>query len=239
LIALVVEYIEILSVDDFMATNYVVIGGGDLAVEVVTYLCEIQGGVARDVPLFADIVSNGRIRLAELTCILGSTPCVYGNVASIPSLAEKSCVIAVGDPQLRYRFMREVESAGGRLRSVVHPTAYVASTATVGEGAIIGPMAFVGPFAKVGRNCVINVHAVVGHDVVLGDCAVLSPGSNVNGHGVVGEGAFLGAGAIVSPKASLGAFGKLSAGSVLNRVTEEGFLMHGNPAVGRQMFRRP
>lgn len=222
-----------------MSANYVIFGGGDFAIEVATYLTDVWQMNEHDAPLVTDIVARGRVRLNELSTILGSTPSIHEDIVSIENIAEKLCIIAVGDPGRRYQFMREIEASGGRLGTVIHPTAYVSSTAAVGEGTIICPMAFVGPFASVGRNCAINVHAVVGHDVVLGDCAVMSPGSDVNGHGGVGEGGFLGAGAIVSPKASLGAFGKLSAGSVLNRATEECFLMHGNPATGRQMFRRP
>ncbi len=222
-----------------MPADYVIIGGGNFAIEVATYLSDIWRTNPGEAGSVTDVVAVGQIRLDDFAAILGSAPSTCEAFAEVPRLAEKLCVIAVGEPRLRYRFMQEIEVHGGRLGSVIHPTAYVASTATVGEGTILCPMAFVGPFARVGRNCAINVHAVVGHDVVLGDCVVMSPGSDVNGYGGVGEGGFLGSGAIVSPKASLGAFGKLSAGSVLNRVTEEGFLMHGNPAAGRQMFRRP
>lgn len=222
-----------------MSNSFVIIGGGDFAVELATYLTDIWRTDSSGEGAVTNIVAKDRIRIEELSQILGSRPSTSENLAAVPSLDQKLCIIAVGDPRLRYQFMLEIDACGGRLATVIHPTAYVASTAIVGEGTILCPMTFVGPFAKVGRNCAINVHAVVGHDAVIGDCAVMSPGSDVNGHGGVGECGFLGAGAIVSPKASLGAFGKLSAGSVLNRVTEDCFLMHGNPAVGRQMFKRP
>lgn len=222
-----------------MSTDYVILGGGNFAVEVATYLVDIaraQPGLGIRV---TDVVAQGSVRRDELGTILGAAPAVHEAIGAVPSLADKLCVIALGDAPLRYRFMQEVLDAGGRFGSVLHPTAYIAATATVGAGTIVCPLAFIGPFARVGMNCAINVHAVVGHDAVVGDCAVLSPGADINGYGALGEGGFLGAGAIISPKAALGAFGKLSAGSVLNRVTGEGFLMHGNPAAGRQMFRRP
>lgn len=222
-----------------MLNEYVIIGGGDFAVEVVSYLADVWRLCPSTAGSVSHIIAKDRIRLDDFVSILGMNPSCSQDFDSIPALTEKLCVIAVGDPRLRYRFMREIEARGGLLGTIIHPTAYVASTAIIGEGTIICPQAFVGPFANLGRNCVVNVHCVVGHDAVLGDCAVMSPGSDVNGHGIVGDAGFLGAGAIVNPKASLGAFGKLSAGSVLNRITEEGFLMHGNPATGRQMFRRP
>lgn len=222
-----------------MPAEYVIIGGGNFAVEVATYLDDIRRANPGSIGPVTDIAATGRIRHEELATILGCTPSIHEDFRSVAHLSEKLCVIAVGDQNLRYRFMQELVATGARFGSVIHPTAYVAPTATIGDGTIVCPMAFVGPFAKVGMNCAINVHSTVGHDVVLGDCAVLSPGAAINGYGAAGESTLLGTGAIISPKASLGAFSKLSAGSVLNRTTEEGYLMHGNPATGRQMFRRP
>lgn len=221
-----------------MPAEYVLVGGGDFAIEVATYLDDIWRVNPDQAALVTDVVAAGRIRLDDFVSILGTSPAHHESFELVDRLAEKRCVIAVGDPRLRHLFMQDLLAIGGHLSTVIHPSAYVARTAVIGDGTIVCPMAFVGPFAKVGTNCALNVHTVVGHDARIGDCAVMSPGSDVNGHGSVGHVAFLGAGAIISPKASLGAFGKLSAGSVLNRVTEEGFLMHGNPASGRQMFRR-
>ncbi len=222
-----------------MPSSCVLIGGGDFAVEIATYIADIRAADPAKIGPISDIVADGRLRLDAFDKILDSAPTTHETLGSVVDLSGKHCVIAVGDPRLRLRLMHEVLGAGGRLGSVVHPSAYVAKTAIVGSGTIICPMAFVGPFAHVGRNCAINVHAIVGHDVTLGDCAVLSPGADINGRGSAGECAFLGAGAIISPSATLGAYSKLAAGSVLNRSTDEGYLMHGNPASGRQMFRRP
>jgi len=222
-----------------MPSSCVLIGGGDFAVEIATYIADVRAADPAKIGPVSDIVAGGRVRMDAFEKVLGSAPAARETLSSVEDLPSKRCVIAVGDPLLRLRLMQEVFAAGGVLGSVVHPSAYVAATAVVGSGTIICPMAFVGPFAQVGRNCAINVHAIVGHDVTLGDCAVLSPGADINGHGSAGTCAFLGAGAIVSPKVTLGAYSKLAAGSVLNRSTDEGYLMHGNPASGRQMFRRP
>jgi len=222
-----------------MPSSCVLIGGGDFAVEIATYIADMRAADPAKIGPISDIVASGHVRLDAFEKVLGGTPATHETLSGVTGLAGKLCVIAVGDPRLRHRLMQEVVAAGGQLGSVVHPTAYVAATATVGSGTIICPTAFVGPFAQVGSNCAINVHAIVGHDVTLGVSAVLSPGADINGHGSAGECAFLGAGAVVSPKVALGAYSKLAAGSVLTRSTDEGYLMHGNPASGRQMFRRP
>ncbi len=222
-----------------LAFDYVIVGGGDFAVEVATYLMDIWNEQPEQRGVVSDIVAQGNVRREGLARVLGFEPTVIQRPDEVARLKEKRVVIAVGDPSLRYRFMQEFDMLGAHFGTIVHPTAYVANTAVIEDGVVLCPMTFVGPFAHLSRNCVLNVHAVAGHDVKIGECAVLSPGADVNGHGLVGEGALLGAGAVISPRAGLGAFGKLSAGSVLTRHASEGFLMHGNPAAGRQMFRRP
>lgn len=225
--------------------GYVLYGGGDFAVEVATYLLDLSAtaelarrpGEAPIFPLVSDIVSSGVVRREGLETILRASPEIHSNIATVRDVNQKQVIICVGDAHVRHRILAELRLEDVRLGTVVHPSAYVSGTAKIGDGTIICPSVFVGPFASVGSNCALNVGAIVGHDVILGDSTVLSPGADVNGHAEAGEAAFIGAGAILNPKARLGAFGKLSAGSVLNARVGDGFLMHGNPAKGRQMFR--
>lgn len=221
-----------------MRLEYVLIGGGDFAVEVASYLNDVHM-VARDEWAVTDIVASTPPRLDAFEKVLGFVPDVHTDIRTVFNLTQKSCVVGIGNAAVRRKILEEIDESEAKLTSIIHPTAYISPTASLGAGSIICPFVFVGAFAKIGRNCAINVNAIVGHDVRLGDCSVLSPGADVNGHGETGEAAFLGAGSVISPKAALGSYGKLSAGSVLTRRTGEGMLMHGNPANGRQMFKRP
>lgn len=222
-----------------MVQRFILVGGGDFAVEIVAYLQDQMTYAGSADWQITDIVATAPGRAGDIAAMIGYAPVLRPNLTDLPDLQGAKLLVCMGDPVVRYRVMHEIAAAGGQLASVIHPSAYVAATATIGAGSIICPMAFIGPFARVGQNCAINVHAVVGHDVILGDCTVMSPGSDINGRGQTGEAAFLGAGAVISPKVQLAAFSKLSAGSVLAQSTEEGFLVHGNPANGRRMFRRP
>lgn len=222
-----------------MLLEYVLVGGGDFAIEVASYLKDIHAQSGGEDWRVNAIVSISEPRIEDFERVLGYRPEVYRQVASLTELKKRIFVIGIGDPAVRQRAMDEVDAQEGGFGTIIHPRAYVAATATVGVGSIISPYAFVGPFAQVGRNCALNVGAIVGHDARLGDCTVLSPGADINGHGRTGRAAFLGAGAIINPKVELGSYSKLSAGSVLNKSVGDGFLMHGNPASGRQMIRVP
>lgn len=217
-----------------MTDRLVLYGGGDLAVEVAAYV----GDLRRDgAAVVSDVVSNTPPRIDALEALLGVRPVWHAELNMVEDIGSKRVLICIGDAAARHRVLRQIDAAGAALATLIHPTAYVARTAAVGEGSIVAPFAFVGPFARLGRNCLVNVQCVIGHDVELGDSTVLSPGSDINGHGRTGIAAFLGAGAIVHPRVSLGAYSKLSAGSVLSQNTGAGFLMHGNPARGRQMVK--
>lgn len=227
--------------------GYVLYGGGDFAVEVATYLLDVSAvqelaripGDSPAMPPVSDIVSSGVVRRKVFENFFCTAPEIHSDIGTVKDITHKRVIICIGDALVRRRVFSELNDRGVRFGTVIHPLAYVAGTAKIGVGSIICPFAFVGAFASVGSNCALNVGAIVGHDVTLGDSTVLSPGADINGWAETGEAAFIGAGAILHPKARLGAFGKLSSGSVLNMRVGDGFLMHGNPAKGRQMIRIP
>lgn len=221
---------------------YVLFGGGAFAIEVATYLVECHraagfiGRPSERLAVVSDVVAQGTSRLDDVARVTGERPRLHETLSTVENPEEKLAIICIGDPAARLQIFREATSAGMPMGRVIHPTALVSETATVGRGAIICPFVFVGPFASVGDNAAVNVHATIGHDAVLGHSSVVSPGAQVNGFGHVGVASFVGAGAVLHPGAALGSHSKLSAGSVLNKKVGDGFVMHGNPAAGRQMI---
>jgi carbonic anhydrase/acetyltransferase-like protein (isoleucine patch superfamily) len=132
---------------------------------------------------------------------------------------------------------QQFKKYGQKMGTLVHDTAWVASNAQIEEGSIICPFVFIGPNAQVSANCVVNVHGTVGHDVRLGMSTVVSPHADLNGGSGSGEASFIGAGAIFNPGTSIGSYSKVAAGAVVSRSFGDGFLLTGNPANGRQMFK--
>ncbi|WP_163005987.1 hypothetical protein [Methylobacterium brachiatum] len=172
----------------------------------------------------------------DLSAVCGGSFDVHADIASVSDKKGKQFIVCTGDPTTRHKVYDEIIRLGLTLARIVHPMAYIARSAVVGDGAIIYPGVFVGPYAQVGANVLLNAQVVIGHDARLDESVVLSPGARLCGHAVCGTAAFLGTGASILPKVSLGAYSKLSAGSVLSRSVGDGFLMHGNPATGRQIL---
>ena len=161
---------------------------------------------------------------------------ILGGLDAISRTGIRSFIIAVGDPALRRRIAGVVAENGGRLVSLVHPTACVAPTARIGPGALLCPFALVAPDSTVGSNVAVNAYASIGHDSRIGDHCVMSPYSAVLGAVSLGAGSFLGTHCTITPGTTIGRCSKVSAGSVVTRDAEAGSLLVGNPAKGRVMF---
>jgi sugar O-acyltransferase (sialic acid O-acetyltransferase NeuD family) len=114
--------------------------------------------------------------------------------------------------------------------SVVHRTAFVASSASIGEGCQILAQSAVCAFARLGRGVIINTAASVDHDCELGDGVHLGPGARLAGEVTVNAGAFIGTGAVVLPRIRIGEGAVVGAGAVVTRNVPVGATVVGNPA---------
>lgn len=210
--------------------DVVIIGAGGFGLEVLLYAREarkhgwphaVAGFVDDRVPV-GTVVDEG----AE---VLGTT--------SDRDLLSAGVIIAVGDADIRAAIAAKVQSSGGELVTLIHHTAYVASSATVGSGSILCPFAMVGAHAVVGNNVSMNVYASVGHEAVVGDHVILSPYSALLGRTRLGDRCYVATNATVAPGVSVGTQSKMSVGAAVMRDAPAGSLLVGNPAKGRVMFR--
>lgn len=161
---------------------------------------------------------------------------ILGGLSDLQKLEVRGFIIAVGKPELRSEIADAVACVGGTLVSLVHPSAYVASTAQIAPGVIICPFTVIAANAVVGGNVVVNVYASVGHDSNVGKDSVLSPYSAVAGGVCVGAECFFGIHSTITPGTKIGRRTKVAAGATVTNDAEAGSLLVGNPASGRVMF---
>ena len=219
--------------------KYILYGCGGFATEIVEYLQDrsIQLQACGSNLEVSDIIDASRGRYDEVCLALGYAPKLHSTVSTLEAAEDKMVLICLGDPTARHQKYQQFKKYGQKMGTLVHNTAWVASNAQIEEGSIICPFVFIGPNAQVSANCVVNVHGTVGHDVRLGMSTVVSPHADLNGGSGSGEVSFIGAGAIFNPGTSIGSYSKVAAGAVVSRSFGDGFLLTGNPANGRQMFK--
>jgi sugar O-acyltransferase (sialic acid O-acetyltransferase NeuD family) len=152
-----------------------------------------------------------------------------GEVAGLPTL---SFAVAIGGGRGADRLSIAALLTGRGLApmTIVHRTAFVASTASIGAGCQILAQAAVCTDATLGEGVIVNTAASVDHDCNIGAGAHLAPGARLAGEVIVGERAFIGTGAIVLPRICIGADAVVGAGAVVTRDVPAQATVVGNPA---------
>ena len=142
-------------------------------------------------------------------------------------------VVTVGQiksPDLRIKLHEMISEAGGRLATIVSPTAYVSRYATLGEGTVVMHNAVVNASTMVGKGCIINTFANIEHDVVVGDYCHISTGTMVNGECRVGNHCFIGSRSVLANCVTVGDDIVVGAGSFVRQSILEKGIYFGNPA---------
>ena len=87
---------------------------------------------------------------------------------------------AVGDRELRMRWLSELGAAGFVLPVLIHPTAVVSPAAEIGCGTVIEARATIGAGAKIGRGCIVCSGATIDRDASLEDGSLVTCGQIVS-----------------------------------------------------------
>ncbi len=124
-------------------------------------------------------------------------------------------ILAIGDPNLRFKISNTILEKGGIFESFIHPTAIVSKSAQIKNGTIICPFCIVGPQSIVGSFSLLNFYSSIAHDSILGSYSILSPYSTINGCSSVGDFSFLSTGVSIAPKIKIGSKVRISAGCAI------------------------
>jgi acetyltransferase-like isoleucine patch superfamily enzyme len=117
-----------------------------------------------------------------------------------------------------------------RPRSLIDPTAVVASSTTLAPGCYVNSAATIGAAGNIGRFAFINRSASIGHHAEIADYVSIGPGAVINGNVRLGRGAVVGAGAVVLPSLDVGYNAVVAAGAVVIEAVPPHCLVAGNPA---------
>ena len=145
---------------------------------------------------------------------------VIGSDEDLPFLLQETpkVLITVGQirsPEIRFRLYEQLKKLGGKLPSIVSPSAYCSKYAELNEGTIVMHGAILNTGASIGANCIINSQALIEHDVVVSDHCHISTGAKLNGGVNIGKGSFIGSGAILKEGIVIGENVIISAGQVI------------------------
>jgi len=147
------------------------------------------------------------------------------------TIKEETYVIsAIGSPRDRLRLMKQAESKGFKLATIIHPSANISDYAKIEEGCIICQFASVHPFAHVKRMSYIHTAVVIGPKVTIGEAVTINSLCAISSNTKIGDYCYVGVGTKVIQKINIGKNATLGAGSVIIKDVPENCLAAGVPA---------
>jgi UDP-perosamine 4-acetyltransferase len=136
----------------------------------------------------------------------------------------------VGDNRPRAAAFARARAAGLAPRSIIHPSAIVATSATIGLGTQCLFGAIIEAEAILGEDVIVSSGAIVEHDCRIGDHVHVATGSVVTGAVEVETLAHIGAGAVLRQGIKIGSGALVGAGSMVTRSVPPGVTVVGVPA---------
>ena len=139
----------------------------------------------------------------------------------------------IKNASLRINLHQETVNAGGKLATVIAPTAHVSKYAKIREGTVVMHQAMVNADTAIGKSCIINTFANSEHDVVIEDYCHISTGAIINGICKVGRGTFFGGQSVMVNGLEITEECVIGAGSMLSKDLKQKGIYSGNPALLR------
>ena len=141
----------------------------------------------------------------------------YPIVGKCDRYVEYDCdiFVAIGNPEIRERFCKEILNAGKNIPVLIHPSASVEENVSIGEGTLIVAGAVINPGTVIGNGCIINTCASVDHDCVISDFVHVSVGAHIAGTVQIGARTWIGAGVTVSNNINICSDCVIGAGAVV------------------------
>lgn len=213
-----------------MAEPLVVIGAGGFGREVADVVEALNARAEQSLWDLIGMVDDGlseanRIRLADR----GIRP--LGSLSELISDGPRvRYVIGIGNPDVRRSIADQLDRAGFRPATLVHPEATLGSQVSLGAGTVVCAGARITTNISLGRHCHVNPNCTIGHDTLLGDFVSLNPGATVSGDCVIGARSLVGAGAVVLNQIVLGEGVLVGASACVTRNVPDATVVKGVPA---------
>jgi sugar O-acyltransferase (sialic acid O-acetyltransferase NeuD family) len=144
--------------------------------------------------------------------------------------SEAEFVVAIGDGEMRSKWMRELEEVGASFATLVHPAAVLGSRVEIGHGTVVMAGCVINAEAKIGKGCIINTGASVDHGSEIGDYAHVAVGARVCGQVRIGTHTWVGASATVINGVNVCGECMIGAGAVVVKNIKEKGVYIGVPA---------
>lgn len=200
-------------------------------------------GIGHNTPVFIDLAMDCGYSIAGLYHynsertgefdhgfqILGS----FDDLFAQKDLSDKNFLLTMGDSNIREALSHRIISLGGRVPTLIHPTAVISRFAHISSnGVYISPFSFVQADSIVGDNTVILSHVNISHTTTIGKGCFIAGGATVGAYTELEDHVFIGQGALsISAKVKrIGRNSYIGARSLITKDIPENVIVAGSPA---------
>ncbi|MEJ1503020.1 NeuD/PglB/VioB family sugar acetyltransferase [Escherichia coli] len=137
--------------------------------------------------------------------------------------------IAIGNPDDRALWLRQIQDLNLDTINVIDRTAIVSTRSSIGTCIYIGKMAIVNCDSQLEDGVVINTRALIEHGNYISYCTNVSTNVVLNGDVYVGEKSFIGSCSVVNGQIKIGKSTIIGSGSVVIRDIPDNVVVAGTP----------
>lgn len=164
-------------------------------------------GVGHNTPVFIDLALSCGYSVAGLyhynddktgtfdhgMKIIGS----FDDLFLKESLAGRDFLLTMGDNKIRTELSNKIIAKGGRVPTLIHPTAVISAFASISDvGVYISPFTYVQADSSVGCNTVLLSHVNISHTTKIGESCFIAGGSTIGAYTNMEDFVFIGQGAL-------------------------------------------
>ena len=155
---------------------------------------------------------------------------VIGTIKDYQPKTDELFVIALANPVIKERVVKDLEGRGAEFTSLIHPEARIGDFNKIGKGVVIYPGARLTVNTTIGDYVVLLDLTTIGHDAKVGNFSTICGGCGINGHVEVGKNVFIGSHVTTAPSVKIGDGAYVGTGSAVVTNIKEGNRVFGNPA---------
>lgn len=118
-----------------------------------------------------------------------NNPVAIGKIAEYSKFRSNFdfAIVAIGNSQLRLKYIEVLEQCGYKIPILIHKNAYVSPSAIIEKGSFVEPMAVIHTDVHIGVGCIISAGTIVNHNSYVGLGCHLNCGTIIASNSVIEE----------------------------------------------------
>lgn len=157
----------------------------------------------------------------------------FDDLFALNDLKGMAFLLTMGDNKTRAELSDKIIEMGGKVPSMIHPTAVVSHFATISEvGVYISPFTYVQADSTIGSNTVLLSHVNISHTTHIGKSCFIAGGATIGAYTDMQDFVFVGQGSLsISAKTKIiGHHAYIGARSLLTCDVPSNVIVAGSPA---------